>query len=162
MSALSQHRRIRRTVALATATAALAGLATIAGAGTAHADAELCGTRNQGGSPGSPWYGWALTPCIDQSSMYPYPFYSRVYVTGGSTDVRVYTGVYDSCNGVTYGINGDSPDNLVFAGQSKWVYSRYVPSPHCPGDAGGVRGIARITESGHGSPWVRSNGMGAP
>ena len=151
----SKTSRLRRTLALTTAAIALAGGVTLSATGTAQADASRCGTVDQGGT--SQWYNWKLTPCMWVATGGT-TYYSNVYVRGGTTDVRVYTGVYDSCNGVTYGLNGDSAANHVYPGQSVWVRSNDVSNIHC---ANGLWGIARVFSNGVGSPWAWSNGIGA-
>ncbi|WP_030240525.1 hypothetical protein [Streptomyces sp. NRRL S-350] len=127
-------------------TAAVSAAPTSAGA--ALATDVSCGDY-QGGGSGSPWYGWQLKPCI-----YKEPdggYLSTVSAVGGSTDVRLYTGVYDSCNGVTYGINGDSSQNHAYPTYG-WTAGSEVYI-NCPT---GLWGIARLTDSGNGSPWTWS------
>ncbi|WP_329586111.1 hypothetical protein OG500_34745 [Kitasatospora sp. NBC_01250] len=136
--------RLRRTMAAAAATLTIAGGATLTTAGTANAtSSEQCGPVQ------GPWYGWSLQPCVDEVA--PGVYYSRVHMTGGDTDVRIYTGVYDKCNGVTYGIPGDSPANDIFPG-SAWFYS-YQSNISC---SQGVWGIARVADDGVGAPWAWS------
>ncbi|GAA1214461.1 hypothetical protein GCM10009665_00250 [Kitasatospora nipponensis] len=84
-------------------------------------------------------FRWALTPCVRLSSS-SLANHSSVHVTGGSTDVRVYTGVYDSCNGVTYGINGDSAGDILFPGQSSRWSARGSTVSTAPVASGASRG----------------------
>ncbi|MEV7776128.1 hypothetical protein [Kitasatospora sp. NPDC086791] len=145
----------RKVAAVALAGVALVG---VAGAGTANATTDAgtglgtCGP-GQGGGLNSPWYGWTLTPCVNiDSSGY---LYSTVTASGGQTDVRLYTGVYDNCNGVTYGINGDSTQNHAWPTYG-YTESYHVNPPYC---AKGYWGIARLTNNGQGSPWAWSQGL---
>lgn len=144
-------RKIRRAIAMASAALALASATTLTLAGSASADTTVCGPP-QGGTSGAPWYGYTMVPCVVKHDFGVY--YSYVTMSGGSTDVRVYTGVYNKCDGVTYGINGDSPSNHIYPGGgtvvSKWAYTR------C---SSGLWGIARLTNSGDGSPWAWSEMM---
>ncbi|MEV6013554.1 hypothetical protein AB0M29_43260 [Streptomyces sp. NPDC051976] len=145
--------KIRRSVAMTAAALVLASGATVATTGTAHADDFHCGLF-QGGTAGSPWYGWALSPCIEQD---PHGGGYLAYMQGhgGTTDVRAYVGIYDSCNGVTYGINGDSDANHWLPGggyPDPWVWSSHKDIS-C---SSGVWAIGRIFESGNGSPWAWS------
>ncbi|MCX4750097.1 hypothetical protein OG455_32055 [Kitasatospora sp. NBC_01287] len=156
MRTFSKALGLRRTIAMAAAGVSLAAGVTFLGAGAAHADAQLCGAVNQGGADGSPWNHWELTPCIVEAN--DGGFYTRTYLTGGSTDVRVYSGVYDSCNGVTYGVNGDSDANHFFQGQSGWFTTGEVYGLHC---SNGLWAISRVFSNGNGSPWAWSNGIGA-
>ncbi|MEY9943266.1 hypothetical protein [Kitasatospora sp. GAS1066B] len=149
MPKLLKTPKLRRTIAMAAAVLTIAGGATLTTAGTANANVggEQCGP-SQG-----PWWGWTLQPCVDEVS--PGVYYSRVLMMGGSTDVRVYTGVYDKCNGVTYGIPGDSPANDIFPGTA-WFYSYQTPYINC---SQGVWGIARVADDGIGASWAWSQGM---
>lgn len=148
MSVLSKKPRLRRTIAMAAAALSIAGSVTLTTAGTAGAAsaAPSCGPAQ------GPWYGWALAPCVREIS--PGVYQSYVVMTGGDTDVRVYTGVYNKCDGVTYGIPGDSAANHVYPnGGATWYFSNSTPYINCPA---GVWGIARITNNGVGSPWAWS------
>ncbi|WP_131736221.1 hypothetical protein [Actinomadura roseirufa] len=144
--------RTRRAIAMTAATLALTGGMTAATTGTAHADDWRCGPF-QGGDYEAPWYSWSLSPCIEydaEAGGY------RAYLQGhlGTTDVRAYLGIYNSCNGVTYGINGDSDANhwVPRSYPDHWLWSPAV-NITC---SSGVWAIGRIFESGHGSPWAWS------
>ncbi|GAA4834758.1 hypothetical protein [Kitasatospora terrestris] len=154
MRALPKAPELRRTVAMATAALVIAGGATLTSAGSAGAATPSCGS-DQGGTSGAPWYSWHLVPCVNYDS-YNNKYYPTVHIWGGSTDVRIYQGIYDSCNGVTYGVNGDSNSNHIFPGDNWIVAGNSVPNPYC---GSGVWAIARISESGNGSPWAWSSRM---
>ncbi|WP_159030491.1 hypothetical protein [Streptomyces sp. CB01201] len=142
-----------RAAAVSIAALALASGNIISTAGTAQASwIEHCG-NDQGGSSGAPWYGWTLNTCILKTDWGTIE--ARVHGSGGDTDVRVYVGVYNSCNGITYGINGDSESNhfYPFPGNSYFQLSNEV-NLSC---SSGLWGIARLSESGNGSPWVWSS-----
>lgn len=140
--------KARRSLALTAATLSVVGCTTLATSGAAHATTwtEVCGPWQGSTANGAPWYSWQLLPCIDSDGHGDY--FSDVYARGGSTDVRLYTGVYDNCNGVTYGLD----DNLAYP-TTGYAQSYTVTPPPC---SKGFWGIARLTESGNGSPWVWS------
>ncbi|MDT0453810.1 hypothetical protein [Streptomyces hesseae] len=149
--------RVRRVIAVPAAILAFAGGATVTAAGTASAQADTqygCALQYQGNTDGSPWYGWGLKPCIVKSG-YDGSYYAYVMGMGGSTDVRVYVGVYNSCTGVTSGMNGDSDANhfVPAPGLTHYLYGSDNVNISC---SSGVWAIARLFESGHGSPWAWS------
>ncbi|MEV5952085.1 hypothetical protein [Streptomyces sp. NPDC051993] len=149
--------RTRRAMAMTAAVLALAGGATVTTAGTAQAyPLGNCGDL-QGITPGAPWYSWSVRTCsINEDYPYGNTYVADVTAYGGSTDVRVYVGLYDSCNGVTYALNGDSDANHFFPSSREHRLTSAEVDLSCPS---GVWAIARIFNNGQGSPWVWSRPM---
>ncbi|GAA4638966.1 hypothetical protein GCM10023196_098720 [Actinoallomurus vinaceus] len=140
--------KTRRAVATTAAALALTGGATVAMTGTAHAGQWACGEW-QGGT--SPWNNWFLMPCIKHDDA---GYVASFQGHGGSTDVRAYVGIYDSCNGATYGMNPDSDYNHWWPGSNTDPYiNSYHVNISC---SSGVWAIGRVFESGNGSPWAWS------
>ena len=86
-------RNMRRTIALAASTLAIAGGATFATTGTAQAASPCSAWDNVG-------HGWQVRACIYSAGGGGY--YSETDASGGDTDVIIYSGILDTCNGVIY------------------------------------------------------------
>ncbi len=140
-------RNARRTVAVAATILAVAGGTTFATAGTAQADSNpVCNGPWAGGGAGSPWYSWKLGVCIVEGD--DGGFYSSAIGIDGSTDVRIYVGILDTCNGVIYNTN----NGLAYPNTAEVSSNGELFNNECA-----LEGVAWLTESGHSSPRIYSS-----